>query len=169
MSRRELALQGTCEYSHKKTVSKKVVCTNKKAFHDYTIESSLEAGIVLTGPEVKSLRAGRANLKDGYAVIEKNEAWLHNVHISPYSHATNTHVDPLRTRKLLLHQREIRKLAGKVKEKGFALIPTKIYFIDNGKVKIELALARGKKLYDKRADLKKKESDREIEREYKKR
>jgi SsrA-binding protein len=154
---------------NKKTVSKKVVCTNKKAFHDYTIESTIEAGVVLTGPEVKSLRAGRANLKDGYAAIEKDEVWLHNVHISPYSHATNTHVDPLRTRKLLLHQREIRKLTGKVKEKGFALIPTKIYFIDNGKVKIELALARGKKLYDKRADLKKKQSDREIEREYKKR
>ena len=150
-------------------MSKKVVCSNKKAFHDYTIESTIEAGIVLTGPEVKSLRAGRANLKDGYAAIEKNEVWLHNVHISPYSHATNTPVDPLRTRKLLLHQREIRKLTGKVKEKGFALIPTKIYFIHTGKVKIELGLARGKKLYDKRADLKKKQSDREIEREYKKR
>ena len=150
-------------------MSKKVVCTNKKAFHDYTIESTIEAGIVLTGPEVKSLRAGRANLKDGYAAIEKNEVWLHNVHISPYSHATQTPVDPLRTRKLLLHQREIRKLTGKVREKGFALIPTKIYFITNGKVKIELGLARGKKLYDKRADLKKKQSDREIEREYKKR
>ena len=150
-------------------MSKKVVCTNKKAFHDYTIESTIEAGIVLTGPEVKSLRAGRANLKDGYAAVEKNEVWLHNVHISPYSHATHTPVDPLRTRKLLLHQREIRKLTGKVKEKGFALIPTRIYFIATGKVKIELGLARGKKLYDKRADLKKKQSDREIEREYKKR
>jgi SsrA-binding protein len=148
-------------------VSKKIVCTNKKAYHDYTVESTMEAGAVLTGPEVKSLRAGRANLKDGYAVIEKDEVWLYNVHISPYSHATNTHVDPLRTRKLLLNRREIRKLVGKVKEKGFALIPTKIYFIDNGKVKIELALARGKKLYDKRAALKKKQSDREIEREYK--
>ena len=148
-------------------MSKKIVCTNKKAFHDYSIESTLEAGVVLTGPEVKSLRAGRANLRDGYALIENDEAWLHNVHISPYSHATNIQVDPLRPRKLLLHRREIRKLTGKVKEKGFALIPTKIYFIPNGKVKIELALARGKKMYDKRADLKKKQSDREIEREYK--
>ena len=150
-------------------MSKKIVCTNKKAFHDYSIESTLETGVVLTGPEVKSLRAGRANLKDGYAVIEKDEVWLHNVHISPYSHATNVQSDPLRTRKLLLNRREIRKLTGKVKEKGFALIPTKIYLIPNGKVKIELALARGKKLYDKRADLKRKETDREIEREYRKR
>jgi SsrA-binding protein len=148
-------------------VAKKIVCTNKKAFHDYTIESTIEAGVMLTGPEVKSLRAGRANLRDGYGAIEKNEVWLHNVHISPYSHATNIPADPLRTRKLLLNRREIKKLAGKVVEKGFALIPLKIYFIGNGKVKIELALARGKKQYDKRADLKKKQSDREIEREYK--
>lgn len=150
-------------------MSKKIVATNKKAFHDYAIESTLEAGVVLTGPEVKSLRAGRANLRDGYAAIEKEEVWLYNVHISPYSHATNVQTDPLRTRKLLLHEREIKKLTGKVKEKGFALIPTKIYFIPNGKVKIELALARGKKLYDKRAALKKKQSDRELEREYRKR
>ena len=148
-------------------MAKKIVCTNKKAFHDYTIESTIEAGIMLTGPEVKSLRAGRANLRDGYGAIEKNEVWLHNVHISHYSHATNIPADPLRTRKLLLNRREIKKLAGKVVEKGFALIPLKIYFIANGKVKIELALARGKKQYDKRADLKKKQSDREIEREYK--
>ena len=150
-------------------MSKKIVATNKKAFHDYAIESTIEAGVVLTGPEVKSLRAGRANLRDGYAAIEKEEVWLYNVHISPYSHATNVQTDPLRTRKLLLHEREIKKLTGKVKEKGFALIPTKIYFIPNGKVKIELALARGKKLYDKRAALKKKQSDRELEREYRKR
>ena len=150
-------------------MSKKIVATNKKAFHDYAIESTIEAGVVLTGPEVKSLRAGRANLRDGYAAIEKEEVWLYNVHISPYSHATNVQTDPLRTRKLLLHEREIKKLTGKVKEKGFALIPTKIYFIPNGKVKIELALARGKKLYDKRAALNKKQSDRELEREYRKR
>lgn len=148
-------------------MAKKIVCTNKKAFHNYTIESTIEAGIMLTGPEVKSLRAGRANLRDGYGAIEKEEVWLHNVHISPYSHATHIPADPLRTRKLLLNRREIKKLAGKVIEKGFALIPLKIYFIANGKVKIELALARGKKQYDKRADLKKKQSDREIEREYK--
>jgi len=150
-------------------VSKKIVCTNKKAYHDYSIEATIEAGVVLTGPEVKSLRGGRANLRDGYAAIDRDEVWLHNVHISPYSHATNIQADPLRTRKLLLNRREIKKLTGKVKEKGFALIPTKIYFIPSGKIKIEIGLARGKKMYDKRADLKKKQSDREIEREYKSR
>jgi SsrA-binding protein len=150
-------------------VSKKIICTNKKAFHDYTIEATMEAGIVLTGPEVKSLRAGRANLRDGYAAVEKDEVWLFNVHISAYSHATNIESEPRRTRKLLLNRREIRKLTSKVREKGFALIPTKMYFIASGKVKVELGLARGKKMYDKRADLKKKQSDREIEREYKSR
>lgn len=150
-------------------MSRKIICTNKKAFHEYTIESTMEAGIVLTGPEVKSLRGGRANLRDGYAAVEKDEVWLYNVHISPYSHATNIENEPLRTRKLLLNRREIRKLAGKVREKGFALIPTKMYFIASGKVKVELALARGKKQYDKRAELKRKQSDREIEREYKSR
>ena len=148
-------------------MSKKIVSTNKKAFHDYTIESTIEAGVVLTGPEVKSLRGGRANLRDGYAVIERDEVWMHNVHISPYSHATDMVADPLRTRKLLLNRREIKKLTIKVKDKGFALIPIRIYFIDNGKVKIELGLARGKRMYDKRADLKKKQSDREVARDYK--
>ncbi len=146
---------------------RRVVCTNKKAYHNYHIESTLEVGIALTGPEVKSLRAGRANLKDGYAAINKNEVWLHNVHISPYSHATHIQVDPLRTRKLLLHRKEIRKLIGKVQEKGFALIPVKIYFIGSGKAKLELALARGKRLYDKRAAIKKKDTDREMARDYK--
>ena len=150
-------------------MSKKVVSTNRKAFHDYTIESTIEAGVVLTGPEVKSLRAGKASLRDGYAAIERDEVWLHNVHISTYSHATDMVPDPLRTRKLLLNRREIKKLSIKVKDKGFALIPIRIYFINNGKVKIELGLARGKKMYDKRADLKKKQSDREIEREYRNR
>jgi len=150
-------------------VSRKVVSTNKKAFHDYSIESTIEAGVVLTGPEVKSLRGGRASMRDGYAAIERDEVWLHNVHISPYSHATNISADPLRTRKLLLNRREIKKLTNKVREKGFALIPIRIYFISNGKVKIELGLARGKKMYDKRATLKKKQTDREIEREYKSR
>ena len=150
-------------------MSRKVVSTNKKAFHDYSIESTIEAGVVLTGPEVKSLRGGRASMRDGYAAIERDEVWLHNVHISPYSHATNISADPLRTRKLLLNRREIKKLTNKVREKGFALIPIRIYFISNGKVKIELGLARGKKMYDKRATLKKKQTDREIEREYKSR
>jgi SsrA-binding protein len=150
-------------------MSKRVVCTNKKAFHDYHVDSTIEAGIVLTGAEVKSLRGGKANMRDSYAAINKDEVWLHNVHISPYSHATQTSQDPMRTRKLLLHRREIKKLVGKVQEKGFALIPLKIYFIGSGKVKVEIAMARGKKLYDKRAALKKKETNREIEREFKRR
>ena len=142
----------------------KIVSKNKKAFHDYTIEDKLEAGMVLTGPEVKSLRAGKANLKDGYAQIRNGELFLYNVHISNYSYATYVKQDPLRTRKLLLHRREIRKLIGKLHEKGIALIPLQVYFVDNGKAKVELGLARGKKLYDKRAALKEKEQGREIER-----
>ncbi len=124
----------------------------------------MEAGIVLNGAEVKSLRAGKANLKDGYAKVENGEVYLHNVHISPYSFATHNPTDSVRLRKLLLHKREIRKLIGKLHEKGIALIPLSIYFIDNGKAKVELGLARGKKLYDKRATLKKKQSDRDLER-----
>ena len=143
----------------------RVVCRNKKAYHDYAIESKFEAGMVLSGPEVKSLRAGKANLKDGYVQIDENgEAILHNVHISPYSHATHNPNAPLRVRKLLLHKRELRKLIGKLQEKGLALIPLSIYFNDRGKAKVELGLARGKKLYDKRANLKKKQSDLEVER-----
>ncbi|MBT8328788.1 MAG: SsrA-binding protein SmpB [Desulfofustis sp.] len=143
----------------------KVVCRNKKAYHDYAIESKFEAGMVLSGPEVKSLRAGKANLKDGYVQIDDNgEAILHNVHISQYSHATHNPNDPLRVRKLLMHKRELKKLIGKLQEKGLALIPLSIYFNDRGKAKVELGLARGKRQYDKRAALKKKQSDREVER-----
>ncbi len=143
----------------------KVVCRNKKAYHDYAIETKIEAGMVLSGPEVKSLRAGKANLKDGYVSIDdKGEAILHNVHISQYSHATHNPNEPLRIRKLLLHKRELKKLIGKLQEKGLALIPLSIYFNDRGKAKVELGLARGKRQYDKRAALKKKQSDREVER-----
>ncbi len=124
--------------------------------------------MVLTGPEVKSIRGGRVNLSDGYAMIKKDEVFLYNVHISPYSHATHELPDPLRSRKLLLKRREIDKLTVKTKEKGLALVPLKIYFNDKGKAKLELALVRGKKLYDKRADIKKKETLREIDRSYKK-
>ena len=145
-------------------MGKKIVCTNKKAFHEYHIDQKIEAGLVLTGPEVKSLRAGRANIKDGYAQVKNGEIFLYNVHISPYSFAARTDNDPLRVRKLLLHKREIRKLIGKLKEKGVALIPLRIYFIGNGKAKVELGLARGKKLYDKRAALKEKQSKRELQR-----
>ena len=145
-------------------MGKKIVCKNKKAFHEYHIDQKIEAGLVLTGAEVKSLRAGRANIKDGYAQVKNGELFLYNVHISPYSFAARTDNDPLRVRKLLLHKREIRKLIGKLKEKGVALIPLRIYFIGNGKAKVELGLARGKKLYDKRAALKEKQSSRELQR-----
>ena len=147
-------------------MSKKIVASNKKAFHNYHIDEKIEAGMVLTGPEVKSLRAGRANLSDGYASIDRGECFLNNVHISPYTQATHIPQNPLRKRKLLLHKRELKKLTGKLQEKGFALIPLRIYFIGNGKSKVELGLARGKKLFDKRADLKKKEINREIERHF---
>lgn len=121
--------------------------------------------MVLSGPEVKSLRAGKANLRDGYAQIDgRGELYLHNVHISMYSFATHNPNEPMRARKLLLHKREVQKLVGKLKEKGLALIPLKIYFIANGKAKIELGLARGKKQYDKRASLKEKQSNRELQR-----
>ncbi len=142
----------------------KIVCKNKKAFHDYHIEKTMEAGMVLTGPEVKSLRAGRANIKDGYARLKDGELYLYNLHISPYAFATHSVTDPLRVRKLLLHKRELRKLIGKINEKGVALIPLKIYFVHNGKAKVEIGLARGKKLYDKRAALKEKQSKRELQR-----
>ena len=150
--------------SGKQPVGQKIVSKNKKAFHDYHIDQTLEAGIVLNGPEVKSLRAGKANLRDGYALLKDGEVFLYNVHISPYSHTTHISIEPLRVRKLLMHRREIRKLIGKLHEKGVALIPLKIYFIANGKAKVELALASGKKLYDKRAALKEREFDREVER-----
>ena len=144
----------------------KIVCKNKKAFHDYHIDTKYEAGMVLRGPEVKSLRAGKANLRDAYARIDsRGELYLHNVHISMYSFATHNPNEPMRVRKLLLHKRELRKLIGKLKEKGLALIPLKIYFIGNGKAKIELGLARGKRQYDKRASLKEKQSNRELQRE----
>jgi SsrA-binding protein len=144
----------------------KIVAKNKKAFHDYHIDARYEAGMVLSGPEVKSLRAGKVNLRDGYVKIDsRGEVMLYNVHISMYSFATQNPNEPLRVRKLLLHQREIKKLIGKLNEKGLALIPLKIYFIENGKAKVELGLARGKREYDKRATLKEQQSKREIQRE----
>ena len=146
-------------------MSGKVVCQNKKAYHEYFIDATYEAGMVLSGPEVKSLRAGKANLKDGYAKIDdRGEVMLYNVHISFYTFATHNPNEPLRVRKLLLQKKEIRKLIGKLKEKGLALIPLKIYFKSNGKAKVELGLARGKRQYDKRASLKEKQSDRELQR-----
>ncbi len=149
-------------------MSGKVVCTNKKAYHNYHFDEVIETGLVLLGPEIKSLRAGRANLKDGYAGIKDGEVFLYNVHISAYKFATHFSPDPLRVRKLLLHKKEIKRLISKVRVKGFALIPLKIYLNNRGKAKLSLGLGHGKKLYDKRADLKKKESDRDIERAIKK-
>lgn len=143
----------------------KIVAQNKKAFHDYFIDATYEAGMVLSGPEVKSLRAGKANLRDGCVQInDMCEVMMYNVHISFYTFATHNPNEPLRVRKLMLHKKEIRKLIGKLKEKGLALIPLKIYFKENGKAKVELGLARGKRQYDKRATLKEKESNREMQR-----
>lgn len=146
----------------------KIVCRNKKASFEYFIDETIEAGIVLLGPEVKSLREGRGNLSDSYARIKGGEVFLHNMHITPYPYAHYQELDPLRTRKLLMNRREIRRLIGKTEEKGYTMIPTKVYFNDKGRAKVELALARGKKKYDKRRALKEKELKREMEQARKK-
>ena len=147
---------------------KKIIASNRRARHDYTIESTVEAGLVLTGTEVKSLRAGRATLTDGFAQITDGEAWLHGVHIPQYTQGTWTNHEPRRTRKLLLHRKEIDKLASSVQERGLTLIPLSLYF-SGGKVKIELGLGRGKRAYDKRQDLAKRDAAREVERELRRR
>lgn len=141
----------------------KIVTQNKKARHEYFVESSFEAGIVLVGSEVKSLRDGRANLSDSYAIIKDGECFLLNAHISTYPPATFLNHEPKRTRKLLLHAAEIAKLANKLNEKGFTLVPLKFYF-KKGRAKVELGLCKGKRKYDKRAAIKKRESDREVSR-----
>ena len=139
-----------------------VLADNRKARFDYHIEDSLEAGIALQGTEIKSLRAGHANLRDGYARVEKGEVWLRNVHIAPWANAAQTNHDPLRPRKLLLHREEIGQLAGAVSQKGYTLVPLRIY-VRNGRAKIELGLARGKKRYDKRQAIKEREHIREMD------
>lgn len=141
----------------------KIIAENRKARHDYFIDEVYEAGIALVGTEVKSLRAGRANLRDSYAAVENSEVYVHNMHISPYEQGNRFNVDPKRTRKLLLHKREIRRLVGQTTQKGYTLVPLRLYF-KNGRVKVEIALARGKKLYDKREDLAKRDARREMER-----
>ena len=141
---------------------------NKKARHDYFIEETLEVGIVLSGTEVKSIRQGKANLKDSYAMIKDNEVYITGMHVSPYDKGNIFNKDPLRDRKLLLHKSEINKLSGKVSQKGLSLIPIKLYFT-RGKVKLQLGVARGKKLYDKREDLKARDAKREIDRNIKER
>ena len=140
-----------------------VACTNKKARRDYDIDETLEAGIVLWGNEVKSLRDARANLMDAYAWVQKGEVWLSGLHISPYSHTRIEEQDPTRDRKLLLHAKEIKRLAVKIQEKGYTVVPLRIYF-KRGIAKVEIGLGKGKKLYDKREDVKKADARREIER-----
>jgi SsrA-binding protein len=141
----------------------KIITENRKARHDYFIEETYEAGMVLLGTEVKSLRLGRVNLKDSYARINKGEVFVHQIHIGAYPFAYYGNHDPLRKRKLLLHKDEINKLYGKVNEKGFSLIPLKIYF-QNGKAKVTLALARGKRKYDKRESIRRRDEQRDLER-----
>ena len=136
------------------------IADNRKAFHDYHILETFEAGIALLGTEVKGIREGQANLRDSYARLEKGEVWLFNVHINPYSHRGYVDHDPRRKRRLLLHKHEIRKLIGKTVEKGLTLVPTKLYF-KNGKVKVAIALAKGKQDHDKRETLRRREADRE--------
>ncbi len=147
----------------------KVITENRKARHDYHILETFEAGISLQGTEVKSLRAGKVNLKDSYAFIKDGEMFLEGVHISPYEAGNRFNHDPERRRKLLMHRYEIRKLTGKIKEKGLSLVPLRMYLNDRGICKVELALAQGKKLYDKRQDLAKKDASRDIERAFKER
>jgi len=147
---------------------RKIIARNRRAYHDYTIEDTFEAGLVLTGTEVKSLREGRASLQDGFAQISDDEVWLHNVHIPEYIQGTWTNHTPRRIRKLLLHRKEIDRLASKIAEQGLTLVPLELYFRD-GNVKVELGLARGKRTYDKRQALAKRDATREMDRALKRR
>jgi SsrA-binding protein len=147
---------------------KKIIASNRRARHEYAIEDTVEAGLVLTGTEVKSLRAGRATLTDGFGQISGSEAWLHGVHIPQYTQGTWTNHEPRRTRKLLLHRKEIDRLASSINERGLTLVPLSLYFKD-GKAKIELGLGRGKRTYDKRHDLAKRDAAREVDRELRRR
>ncbi len=140
------------------------IASNKKAYHDYFIEETFETGLELTGTEVKSLREAKASLRESFATINNSEVWMHGVHISPYSHGNRANVDPDRKRKLLLHKKEIRYLIGKTKERGYTLVPLALYFSPTNKVKVELGLARGKKLYDKRDAIAERDQKRDAER-----
>lgn len=144
----------------------KLVANNKKAYHDYFIEEKYECGVALHGTEVKSLRMGKCSIKEAFVRIENGEVYVYGMHISPYEKGNIFNKDPLRVKKLLLHKQEINKLIGKIKEKGYTLVPLQVYF-SNGRAKIEIGLARGKKLYDKRDDIAKKDQRRETEREFK--
>jgi len=143
-------------------MGEKLICNNKRAYHDYFIEEKYETGMVLTGTEVKSLRMGKANLNDAFVLIKSGEAYLNNLHISPYEFGNRENHDPDRLRKLLMHKKEIVKLFSKIREQGYTVIPLRLYF-KNGMVKAEIGLAKGKKLYDKREDLKKKDHKREVD------
>ena len=144
----------------------KLIANNKKAFHDYFIEDTYEAGIALAGTEVKSLRMGKCSIKESFIRVENGEVYIYGMHISPYEKGNIFNKDPLRVRKLLLHKLEIRRLMSKIKEKGYTLVPLQVYF-KGSLVKVEIGLARGKKLYDKRDDLAKKDAKREIDRAFK--
>ncbi len=146
---------------------KKMIANNKKARHDYFIEEVYEAGMVLTGTEIKSIRQGRINLKESYAKVEAGELIIYGMHISPYEQGNRFNVDPLRPRKLLLHRQEIRKLIGYTTQKGLTLVPLTVYINEKGLAKMEVAVARGKKLYDKRDDIAKRDSERRMEQEIK--
>ena len=146
--------------------AKKLIANNKKAFHDYFIEDKYEAGIALAGTEVKSLRLGKCSVKEAFIRIENGEVYIYNMHISPYEKGNIFNKDPLRVRKLLLHKYEILKIGGKIKEKGYTLVPLRVYF-KGSLVKVEIGLARGKKNYDKRADIAKKDQRRELEKDFK--
>ena len=149
-----------------KTTGIKLIANNKKAFHDYFIEDTYEAGISLAGTEVKSLRMGKCSIKESFIRVERGEVYIYGMHISPYEKGNIFNKDPLRVRKLLLHKSEINKLAGQIKMKGYTLMPLKVYF-KGSLVKVEIGLARGKKLYDKRQDIAKKDAKREAERDFK--
>ncbi len=146
--------------------AKKLVAGNKKAYHEYFVDEKYEAGIVLHGTEVKSLRLGQCSIKEAFIRIENAEVWVYGMHVSPYEKGNIFNKDPLRPKKLLLHKSEINKLLGKVKERGYAIVPLEVYFKD-GRAKMEIGLCRGKKLYDKRADIAKKDMKREAERDFK--
>ncbi len=149
-----------------KKETQKLIANNKKAFHDYFIDETYEAGVALHGTEVKSMRMGKCSIKESFIRIENGEVFVYGMHVSPYEKGNIFNKDPLRVKKLLMHKYEINKLAGKIAEKGYTLVPLQVYFKE-GKVKVEVGLARGKKLYDKREDIAKKDVRRETEREFK--
>lgn len=166
MARKPAARKPAAQKSSSPPPGRKIVAENRQIPYKYHVLERLEAGLVLTGTEVKALREGRATLRDSYALIKKGEAWLLSCHISPYSHSGYASHDPLRTRKLLLRREQIDKLRGRVEEKGLALVPVRLYF-KNGRAKCELALVKGKKVWDRREEVRRRADDREIEQELK--